>query len=373
MKKKVGILFKNNENWIGGTYYILNLIHSFNLLPVEKKPEIFLLFEKQEDFDLVKQETGYLFLNPVNYSDLKNKGYLKFFKRRSIRKIIAGLDVVFPYPFNDYELPAATARKIYWIGDFQEKHLPHFFSEKAIQNRHQLNSRIAVSGAEVVFSSNSARNDFDTFYPENNCVKHLLQFAVTHPESGKLNKKEILKKYNLEEPYFISPNQFWAHKNHNLIIDAVKSLKDRGVDIVICFTGKEHDYRYPEYTNELKSKVHELGLEKAVRFLGFIDRKDQLFLMKHAKAVIQASLFEGWSTVVEDAKALGAHLILSDLPVHREQNPNSVSWFQKDSVDSLIDAILHPGPPKPAIDYYQNRLNYASQFQKILDFRRPGI
>ncbi|RIW14372.1 glycosyltransferase, partial [Algoriphagus lacus] len=37
------------------------------------------------------------------------------------------------------------------------------------------------------------------------------------------------------------------------------------------------------------------------------------------QAVIQPSLFEGWSTVIEDAKSLNVQVICSNLPVHIEQ------------------------------------------------------
>lgn len=44
-------------------------------------------------------------------------------------------------------------------------------------------------------------------------------------------------------------------------------------------------------------------------------------LMKHAIAIINPSLFEGGSTTVEEAKSLLKVIILSGIPVHREQNP----------------------------------------------------
>ena len=49
-----------------------------------------------------------------------------------------------------------------------------------------------------------------------------------------------------------------------------------------------------------------LDIKKYISILGFISRQDQLSLMRDAIAVIQPSLFEGWSTVVEDCKAIGA-------------------------------------------------------------------
>jgi len=37
------------------------------------------------------------------------------------------------------------------------------------------------------------------------------------------------------------------------------------------------------------------------------------FSLQNAKAIIQPSYFEGWSTVIEDAKALNKYLIVSIL------------------------------------------------------------
>ena len=52
----------------------------------------------------------------------------------------------------------------------------------------------------------------------------------------------------------------------------------------------------------------------------FISREDQLGLMRDSLAVVQPSLFEGWGTVVEDAKTLGVQVLCSDIEIHHEEN-----------------------------------------------------
>ena len=47
---KIGLLFSYDEDWIGGTYYILNLIHSLKLIEIEKMPELVILSENEDDF-----------------------------------------------------------------------------------------------------------------------------------------------------------------------------------------------------------------------------------------------------------------------------------------------------------------------------------
>lgn len=62
--------------------------------------------------------------------------------------------------------------------------------------------------------------------------------------------------------------------------------------------------------------------------------------MRGSAAVLNASLFEGWSTTVEEAKALGVPLVLSSLRVHREQAPAGTRFFDPESVLDMT-AVLH--------------------------------
>jgi glycosyltransferase involved in cell wall biosynthesis len=61
--------------------------------------------------------------------------------------------------------------------------------------------------------------------------------------------------------------------------------------------------------------------------------------MRACRAVINPSLFEGWSTTVEEAKSLGKQAIVSDLPVHREQAPLRCMYFDPRDPEKLADAL----------------------------------
>ena len=56
-RKRIGVRFSYNENWIAGSYYILNIIHALNTLDVDKKPIIVVLSENIDNFNIVKNET----------------------------------------------------------------------------------------------------------------------------------------------------------------------------------------------------------------------------------------------------------------------------------------------------------------------------
>jgi hypothetical protein len=72
--------------------------------------------------------------------------------------------------------------------------------------------------------------------------------------------------------------------------------------------------------------------------------------MRTAALIIQPSRFEGWSTVVQDAVALGRPLLCSNIAVHREQVPRALGFFSTDRAGELAQLLevhwndLTPGP-----------------------------
>ena len=69
--------------------------------------------------------------------------------------------------------------------------------------------------------------------------------------------------------------------------------------------------------------------------MGFIPRDQQIALMRCCAAMVQPSLFEGWSTVLEDARCLGVRIIASDLAVHIEQNLPAALYFERRNSEAL--------------------------------------
>jgi len=284
--------------------------------------------------------------------------------------VYSGKTVEFIYPCMDFFVesefsPFKNIRKIYWIPDFQEKYYPQFFSQEELDKRETKVRQFMEGNALMCFSSNNSANDFKTFYPENTNTIKILRFASVVSDIGHINAEKIFQKYSIHGQYFISPNQFWTHKNHSIIIEAVYALKQKGISVSVFFTGREFNKQNPDYALNLKQKVRDLGLETNIRFLGFIDRNDQLVLMKNARAVIQPSLFEGWSTVVEDTKATGGKLLVSDIPIHREQCTENTLFFDPhnamDLAEKMLFEINHAEPMKK-IDYINNIRAFAENF-----------
>jgi glycosyltransferase involved in cell wall biosynthesis len=331
-KITVGLIYVNDDKWIGGTYYIESIIHAWNTLSLELRPAIRVYCYTPEEFNSLKNKTNYPFLQPdyLIHRNLVvrviNAAYSKIFKKHLfLPRINHQVDIIFPNPV--LKQFAGFKKKLFWIPDFQELHYPDFFSAIELQKKKNQQEYITQNNLPLVLSSKSAYNDLKKLSTTSTNAVYVVPFAVTLPDVTQIKVGALFEKFAIEQNYFICSNQFWKHKNHQLVLEALQHLKNKGVDIKVVFTGKPYDYRNPSYYKSILQYVDDHGLSSNVTFLGFIDRKEQLVLMKNSMAILQPSLFEGWSTVVEDAKAMGHSVIVSDISVHREQLGQDYPYF----------------------------------------------
>lgn len=100
------------------------------------------------------------------------------------------------------------------------------------------------------------------------------------------DKVVILKKYSLDEGYFFYPAQFWAHKNHIRILEALLILREKGFNFTVVFVGGDQGNR-----QHVEQFINHHKLNDAVRILGFVPNEDMTGLYKGCKAVVMPTYF----------------------------------------------------------------------------------
>lgn len=227
-----------------------------------------------------------------------------------------------------------------WIPDFQERAFPSFFSARELAARARNVSNACKHATTVILSSHAAKRDLEAIGAGGDALHEVLPFVADVPRRDELpSRAELQEKYALPDLYFHLPNQFWVHKNHRVVLQALASLKKSGHSIPVLATGNTSDHRQPDHFRTLMDDARSLDVLDEFRPLGTLPFGDLMGLMRHSAAVINPSKFEGWSTTVEEAKSMGKAIILSDIPVHREQAPERSVYFAPDDAAALATAL----------------------------------
>ncbi len=331
---RIGIILTGDYSWAGGVYYSLNIIKLLHAISLTKKIKVIVIVNSTTPNELINNlpkeniELSYLDKSSVFY-----KLYHKIKGDRFVADINSlKLDVIYPLISYNTLHNKLNCKPFYWLYDFQHKFLPDLFFAEEIKTRDQLFEDISLNTSDIVFSSHDSKGHFEKFFPTSKANKHVYNFVSLIENEAKLETNKVL---NIPSDYFIVCNQFWPHKNHLTVLRALDLLIQDKKKVHVVFTGRHNDERNKKYVDELKVFISEKKLENYITLTGFISRGDQINLIKNAKAVIQPSFFEGWSTVVEDAKALNKFLLVSDIAVNREQIKNNVLFFMPEDHQQL--------------------------------------
>ena len=227
-----------------------------------------------------------------------------------------------------------------WFPDFQHRRLPQLFPRAARWQR-DLGFRAQIaSGRCIMLSSETALRDCGKFYPGLTNNISVVRFATQPPpELLTANPTDVLAHYRLPLKFCYLPNQFWRHKNHQVVVDALTILRKRNCDVVVAATGSAEDPREPHYFDGFMKEVQNRGLEKNFRYLGMIPLDHVYALLRMSAALVNPSCLEGWSTTVEEAKSFGVPMILSDIDVHREQTAGTARYFGINDPEALADHL----------------------------------
>lgn len=182
-----------------------------------------------------------------------------------------------------------------------------------------------------------------------------------------LDSKSVRVKYNLTSNFYYYPAQFWPHKNHARILEALVVLRDNFNYIPkVVFSGKDYGNR-----SHIESLIKEFNLQDQVNILGFIPSEDVRGLYENSIAVVMPTYFGQTNLPPLEAWSLNVPLIYSDL--FKEQSGDAALSVNPDSSFELANAmlqVLEPAIRKNLIEAGKIRLDYFNtkriQSEKVL-------
>ncbi len=136
-------------------------------------------------------------------------------------------------------------------------------------------------------------------------------------------------------PFFITVGTLEARKNHKIALDAFEQLWKTNLDVRFIIVGKmgwmadatrDRILHHPEFRHRL------IWLDRA-------SDADLIHLYRHAKALIQPSIAEGFGLPIVEAAHHGTPVIASDIRIFREVGGSMISYFDPMDARSLVARI----------------------------------
>ena len=206
--------------------------------------------------------------------------------------------------------------------------------------------RNSARHATLIFAdSEVGREDILTHYEEHGAtedrVKVLPFVGAPYLETvSNVEAAAVRREYDLPDRYLFYPANFWPHKNHVRIIEAIGELKAKhDIDTPIALTGASKDPLARSTLAKALAKASEYGIEDSVHQLGHVPDDRMASLYAGATALVMPTFFGPTNIPVLEAWASGCPVLTSDIRGIREQVGDAAILADPRSTEQIADGI----------------------------------
>ena len=195
-----------------------------------------------------------------------------------------------------------NCRYIVMVHDLIPLRFPRSFSPLTTYFRYYL-PQVLDRAEHIICNSRATAKDISKFFSIPSQKITPIPLAYNNDRYQLLD----LPKTNNTPPYFLYIGRQDPYKNLNRTIAALGKCCDRETQLWLAGSLD------PRYTPQLKARARELGLQKRVKFLGYVPEEELPIIIAKAIALVFPSLWEGFGLPVLEAMAMGTPVITSNL------------------------------------------------------------
>jgi FkbM family methyltransferase len=225
----------------------------------------------------------------------------------------------------DFHIPSVLN-----LHDLQHLHFPENFTPAEIDCRCRLYGLSAALADAIIVSSDFVRDDLIgqmRVSPDKVFTVPVTWDPMVIDGLTKFSVQDAAACYKLPPTYAIYPAQFWPHKNHVRLIQALRIVRDKrpGTDLKLVFTGYRGHSGWPA----VQATIRGLELDGDVICLDHVPVDHLAALYKGALFCVVPSTFEASSYPVIEAQVLGVPAMCS--------NVTSLPELMRDGAGLLFD------------------------------------
>jgi glycosyltransferase involved in cell wall biosynthesis len=226
--------------------------------------------------------------------------------------------------------------------------IKHFFKGKPVTTRNSLVYWIKYGGYhltintaikkayKIITPSQFTKDQVVSHYPG---VSNKIEVIYEGVNSSYMQKddnpvKKHPKKLNIKSPFFTYTGSAYPSKNIPVLLDALKLLVDRQVDVSLLMTCARNSF-----WEKLEKDVKSRELEKHVVLPGRVADEDLSNLYKEATALVMPSLMEGFGLPGLEAMAAGCPVIASEAGSLPEVYGSAALYFHPERPEQLAEIM----------------------------------
>lgn len=366
----IGIFLPSTALDVSKIKYALKLIKIFDK---EEYTGKVIIFVYKRDIALLKNDVSYLSIEPFGFSKLRKivvrlKKKLRLNYKADFEVAINRYGIkyaIFPTPSKEIEkcsIPYAASFQS--LGHRLNPELPELSQDGVWKSREDIYSAVC-NNAQLIFIDSEIGKEYLKFYY--NPSAEIVVIPHTVPDMldvdvDEATQKAILNKFHISKDFLFYPAQFWPHKNHVKIFEAIRYLKNKGLDIQLVFTGSSKSIRN-EYCVEymLRRIAQDSNMEDNLIITGYLENEEIKTFYINALAMIMPQLIPEPCIPYAEAMRLGCPVIASNIPGIKEQVNGAGVLVDPYSIESIAEGIELLLDKKTRLKYIEKGIeNYMS-------------
>jgi len=235
------------------------------------------------------------------------------------------------YPFQDAGLVPVPF--IYHPHDLQHRHFPEYFSQRVVAGREVRYRALCERAAKIAVASTWVKEDLIASWnlPPDRIAVVPLAPVVFHDLAS--NSRHLAQS-SLPNRYIVYPAATWPHKNHGRLLEALGTLRGRGIRIPLVLTGARVN-RGADIPN--LAILH--GVADQVYDLGYVSGDQLSRLVSDSSGLILPSLFEAASFPIWEAFRVGVPVACSAVTSLPRQAGGNAILFDPQSPGDIARAL----------------------------------
>lgn len=206
--------------------------------------------------------------------------------------------------------------------------------------REYLYNNIKKNVYRILVDSQIGKEDINNYYNiplEKIVVLPPLAPKYIDTKITKEKSKDLLSKFNLPEKFLFYPAQFWPHKNHVRLLEAVNILKNKGEVVPLALSGSGRGIWGT--LDDVKAYIKKNNLENQVYLLGYVSNDEMSALYRLATGFIMPTFF-GWTNFpIVEAWQMNTPSLYSNVRGCKEQAGDAALLIDPSSSEDMSEKI----------------------------------